>query len=86
MVEILSVPAIVIICYAIGMAVKNFGKYDKYIPLIVTVCGAILAVAAFYTVPDFIAKSWLEALAYGVGSGLVSVGINQIPKQLSKAE
>lgn len=85
MTEIVSVPAIVILCYLIGMgckAVKN-KKLDKFIPTICGVSGAIIGLATFLTIPDFIVgNNWLSAMATGAVSGLAATGINQIYKQL----
>lgn len=85
MTEIVSVPAIVIICYLIGLGCKAVGseKLDKFIPTICGVCGAIIGLVTFLTIPEFIVgNNWLSAVATGVVSGLASTGVNQIYKQL----
>jgi len=85
MAEIVSVPAIVVICYLIGMGCKAVGndQFDKFIPTICGVCGAILGLVTFMTIPDFIVgDNWLSAVATGIVSGLAATGINQIYKQL----
>ena len=44
--EFVSVPAIVVVCYLIGLCVKTFfgDKADKFIPCICGICGAILGI------------------------------------------
>lgn len=88
MTEFISVPAIVVVCYLIGMIVKLGGdKTDKFIPCICGVCGGILGVVVFYTIPGFIgATNWITALAIGIVSGLSATGANQVYKQLTKKE
>lgn len=86
MTEFVSVPAIVVICYLIGMCVKAFiPKAEKFIPCVVGICGAILGILIFYTIPGFIpADNWASALATGIVSGLAATGVNQIYKQATK--
>lgn len=86
MTEFVSVPAIVVICYLIGMCVKAFiPKAEKFIPCVVGICGAILGILIFYTIPGFIAAdNWASALATGIVSGLAATGVNQIYKQATK--
>lgn len=86
--EFISVPAIVVVCYLIGMIVKLFGeKADNFIPVICGVCGGILGVLVFFTIPGFIgASNWITALAIGIVSGLSATGANQVYKQLTKKE
>ena len=79
-----TVLAIVVICYLIGMAVKVSPLDDKYIPVIVGVCGGILGVIGMYVIPDFPANDILNAIAVGITSGLASTGVNQIYKQAKK--
>ena len=79
-----TVAAITVICYLVGMGCKATGKIDKYIPVIVGACGAILGVVGMKTMADFPAHDILNALAVGIASGLASTGANQIVKQLSQ--
>lgn len=86
MTEFVSVPAITVICYLIAEAVKNIPgeKFDKWIPCICGLFGAILGLVAFYTIADYIpATNWLTALAVGIVSGFAATGVNQVIKQLS---
>ena len=84
MTEFVSFPAIVAMCYLVGLGVKTIGseKLDKFIPTICGALGAILGLAMFYTIPNFIpADNWATAIAVGIVSGLSATGINQIYKQ-----
>lgn len=87
MTEIVSIPAIVAICYLVGLGCKAVGNetLDKFIPTICGVVGAIIGIAAFLTIPDFIpGNTWLAALATGIVSGLAATGANQIYKQIKE--
>ena len=67
------VPIIVLACLVIGYVIKHTPYLDKvansYIPLIVTVLGAILGVATTGVT--------IEAVIYGAVSGLASTGLHQ---------
>ena len=67
------VPIIVLACLVIGYVIKHTPYLDKvansYIPLIVTVLGAILGVAT--------SGLSIEAVIYGAVSGLASTGLHQ---------
>ena len=80
---IVSVTAITVICYLIGLAVKLSPLNDKFIPLVCGVVGGILGVIAFFTgFPHFPAEDVLSAIAVGIVSGWAATGINQLYKQL----
>lgn len=80
-----SVAGITLICYLIGMAVKASSVDDKWIPVIVGVCGGILGVVGFITgMPEFPAADYITACAVGIASGLAATGANQIGKQLNQ--
>lgn len=83
---IVSVAAITVICYLVGMVVKAIPNMDdKYIPIACGVCGAVLGPLALYLgVADFPATDYMTAVAVGIVSGLAATGINQVGKQLSK--
>lgn len=83
---IVTIPAIIVITYLVGMACKAVGKIDKWIPVIVGVVGGILGYVGMRTMADFPADNVLNALAIGIASGLASTGANQIVKQLSQKE
>lgn len=79
-----EIAAIVVICYLIGEAVKVTVIDTKYIPVIVGVCGALLGILAFYTMPELEINNIMDATASGIVSGLASTGVNQVYKQLQK--
>ena len=87
MTEFVAFPAIVVICYLVGIGVKTVGdeNTDKFIPIICGVVGAILGIVMFLTIPNFIpADNWAVAIAVGIVSGLSATGTNQIHKQLKE--
>lgn len=67
------VPIIVLACLVIGYVIKHTPYLDKiansYIPLIVTVLGAVLGVVT--------SGLSVEAVIYGAVSGLASTGLHQ---------
>lgn len=79
---IASVAAITVVCYLIGMAVKASGLDNKWIPVIMGVCGLVLGVAGMYVIPDYPANDYITSAAVGIVSGLAATGIDQIGKQL----
>lgn len=82
---IVSVPAIVLICYLVGMGVKVSPIKDEFIPVIVGAVGGVIGVVAFLIgMPDFPAGDVITAIAVGIASGLASTGINQLYKQFKK--
>lgn len=83
---IASVAAITAICYVIGMALKAWGRVDKYIPCIMGALGMVLGAVGLHVMPDFPANDIITAIAVGAVSGWGATGINQIFKQLSKEE
>lgn len=87
MTEIITVPAIIAVCFLIGEIAKKISKetINRFVPEICGVSGAILGVVAFFTIPAFIpADNWLTALAVGIVSGFSATGIHQIYKQAKK--
>ena len=83
---IVSVAAITVICYLLGLVVKALpNAEDKYIPIACGLCGAVLGPVALYLgVADFPATDYLTAVAVGIVSGLAATGVNQVGKQLIK--
>ena len=80
-----TVVGIVAICYVIGLGCKAYEKIpDKWIPVIMAVCGGVLGVAGLYTMPDFPADDVINAVAVGMASGLAATGVNQLYKQQCK--
>ena len=76
------VPALIVICYLIGEAVKASGLDNKWIPIICGSCGAVLGVLSMWLMPDFPAGDYITAAAVGIASGLAATGANQAVKQL----
>lgn len=77
-----EIAAVVVICYLVGESVKVSKIDNKYIPVIVGICGGLLGVAAYYTIPGIGLGNPLDAIASGIVSGLASTGAHQIYKQL----
>ena len=81
-----SVAAITVICYLVGMTVRQTPLDNKWIPTIVGFLGMILGVVGWKVIPDYPASDILTALAVGVVSGLASTGIDQLYHQLNPRE
>ena len=80
-----TVIPIAIPCYLVGLICKNISKLpDKWIPVIVAVVGMIIAIPAYFWMPNFPATDIFTALAVGIMSGFASTGINQVYKQITK--
>ena len=79
-----SVIGITVICYLVGMIAKASAVDNKWIPVIVGVCGAILGAAGMYVIADFPAADIINALAVGIVSGLAATGVNQVTKISNK--
>lgn len=86
MTEIVTVPAIVGVCYLVGFLVKTFFKNEKLhdtIPGICVILGIILGLISFFTIPNFIpANDWITAIFIGGASGLAATGTNQLIKKI----
>ncbi len=81
-----TVAGITVICFLIGMAVKGSPLDDRYIPVIVGICGGILGVVGLKVIPEFPVSNIIDAIAVGIESGFGAVGVHQIGKQLGKEE
>lgn len=79
-----GVAVITVICYLVGQAVKVTTLDNKYIPVIVGVCGGLLGVPGMLFMPEFPASDYMTAVAVGIVSGLAATGINQVAKQLTE--
>lgn len=89
--ELISVPAIVTVVYALIEIIKkcvgNNEKFKRFIPLIATAIGAICGVVCFFALPSIIpASNVVVAIVIGGASGLTATGTNQIIKQLGKKD
>lgn len=81
-----TVAGITVICFLIGMAVKVSPLDDRYIPVIVGLCGGILGIFGLKVIPEFPVSNIIDAIAVGIESGFASTGIHQLGHQLSKDE
>lgn len=89
--ELISVPAIVMVVYALIEILKRcIGENEKvkrFIPLIATALGAICGVVCFFALPSIIpASNVVVAIVIGGASGLTATGTNQIVKQLQRGD
>lgn len=83
--DFVPVAGVAVICYLIGMAVKISPLDDKWIPLIVGICGGILGVVGLVTgMTEFATEHVLNAIAIGIVSGLGATGLDQLVKQQKK--
>ena len=74
------IPAIVVICYLVGAAVKLTALDNKWIPIICGICGGILG--AVYHFINAGGGDIISSIATGIVSGLAATGANQVGKQL----
>lgn len=81
--ELVSIPAIVVICYLVAETIKTTKLDNKYLPAICGICGGILGVVAMFLMPDFPASDYMTAVAIGIVSGLAATGANQVFKQIT---
>ena len=87
--EAAAIPALAAVVYTIiditKTALGGTDKFNRFIPLISCVLGALCGVVAFYCVPGvFDTQNLLVAIVLGAASGLSATGTNQIAKQLTK--
>ena len=84
--DIAGYPAIVAICFVLGLVIKALALGDKWIPVSLGIAGAALGVVGFFLIPGFPADNVLAALAVGAVSGLSSTGVHQVWKQQKKED
>jgi len=90
MTEIVCVPVIVAIVYALMSIYKTYIAKDnekliRFIPLIGGGLGIILGIVIYFAFPSLIvATNVLTAILVGCASGLSATGCDQIFKQLTK--
>lgn len=83
--DFVPVAGVAVICYLIGMGIKISPIDDKWIPLLVGVCGGILGVVGLLTgMAEFGSEHVINAIAIGIVSGLGATGLDQTFKQLKK--
>ncbi|MBF1152555.1 MAG: phage holin family protein [[Eubacterium] sulci] len=76
----LYIPLVIAVCLVVGYLMKKFLPTDnKYIPLTITVLGAILGCVNAHAIT-------LVAIASGMISGLASTGLHQVFKQILKLD
>ena len=84
--ELIGIPAIVVISYMITETFKMFIN-KKYLPIVAGISGGMLGVLSFVLQIDIMpATDIISALAIGIISGLAATGSNQIIKQIKKKE
>ena len=78
-IETLYIPIVIVACLVVGYCIKHISVFEKvaneYIPLILAVLGAILGCIALQEIS-------LLSIVSGAVSGLVSIGLHQVFKQL----
>lgn len=79
------------VLYLIGIALKKSAMNDKFIPLILGVCGVVLALVYLFATEEVIgtqavANAIFGALTQGVLCAGASVYVNQIIKQAKKED
>ena len=90
MLEIVCVPVITALVFAIVEIYKKYVAKDKkvlvaIIPIIAGAIGVVLGIICFYALPFMISATNLGvAMLIGGASGLSATGCNQIFKQLKK--
>ena len=86
--SVATIPAVCGVVYALIELIKYvFGgkaeKIKRFFPLIAGVAGAGISLLMFFVVPEMVpASTWYASLLLGAASGLSSVGVNQIKKQM----
>ena len=85
--DLIVIPAIVVISYLITEIFKLFRVNKKYLPIIAGCSGLVVGLLSYIFVPEVInGTNLLTTLAIGIISGLSSTGSNQLIKQLLKKE
>lgn len=92
MIELASVPLIMVICYFAGeffkvVVLRKKNRY-KFIPIIVGGIGGLLGLIIYYTYPELLfgVNNPFVSIGVGITSGLASTGGNEVVKQLCKKE
>lgn len=72
----LYIPIVMVICLCVGFVIKKFAPADnKFIPLILMILGAVIACI-------YCGGFSIDHVAAGMVTGLASVGLHQVFKQL----
>ena len=73
------------ICYGtVEVAKRTQVVKDNWLPVLSVLIGCVCGAVAIISGIDIGATNVLDAIAVSIASGLSAVGINQIPKQLTK--
>lgn len=83
-VPLVTVTGITALCYLAGLGLRLSPLENRWIPLGCGLLGALLGLAALYTIPGFPADNLIDALAVGAASGLAATGADQLGKQLTE--
>lgn len=87
MMELVSIPSVMIISYLVTEIFKLWIKKKKYLPLVAGISGLILGIIIYYIEPEILNTSNIfTSMAKGIVSGLASTGSNEIIKQMRKEE
>ena len=74
------IPVVMVICLCLGFCLKRFAPTDnKWIPLILMIVGAVLACLYNKGIS-------IDHIAAGMVTGLASVGLHQVFKQIIEPE
>ena len=88
-IEIVSIPAIVaIVCAVMQMLKKTIANesFNRWIPLLSVLLGAVLGGIAFYVYPAILpTDSFVPAVLIGAASGWAATGAHQTGKQLMES-
>lgn len=77
--------SITVICYgSVEVAKRTKIVPDNWLPVLSVLIGCVCGTVAILSGIDIGATNVLDAIAVSIASGLSAVGINQIPKQLTK--
>ena len=77
--------SITVICYGIAEVAKRTKIVpDNWLPVLSVLIGCVCGAVAIISGIDIGATNVLDEIAVSIASGLSAVGINQIPKQLTK--
>ena len=79
--EIMTIPAIILICAWAAQGLKATSLNTKWLPFICGLLGGLLGIASMYVVPDF-AGNLIDAVAYGIASGLAATGAYEAIKNV----
>ena len=88
--ELISVPAIATFVFVVMSLIKyavNNAKFDRFVPLLSALLGAVSGVVCYFALPCIIsANNVVVALVLGGASGLTATGTHQMVKQLRQKD